>query len=220
VDKYRARAYVEEQGLAEILPVLIGGGYNSPEEISLEWERLPNQFVIKYNHGCGYNILVNDKHEFNSDAIVEQLHKWSKEDYWKIYGETQYKFIEKKIIIEEYLGDDIQSYKFLCFNGRPEVLYVSDMGYLDFFDLDWNWLPISLGTHDHASKPISKPKNLLRMIDIAKKLSSNFPFVRVDLYNINDKIYFSELTFIPTGGVMKLNPPEIAIEWGEKIQLK
>ena len=226
VDKYRVRDYIKEIGFEKILPNLIGV-YNSANDVRNDWDKLPNKFVIKCNHGCGYNILVKDKMSENIDDIVNKLSKWMKEDYWKIYCEPQYKFVKKKIIIESYLGDNIQTYKFYCFNGVPKVSYVSTNGendekdlYLDYYDIDWNWLPITLENHLHSKEKIEKPINYEKMVDLAKKLSNEFPFVRVDLYNINGTIYFSELTFIPTGGMMKLKPKDIIYEWGNLLNLK
>lgn len=151
-----------------------------------------------------------------------QLDKWMKEDFWKVYCEPQYKDVPKHIIVEEYLGDNIQTYKFFCFNGKPKVLYVSANGengekdlYLDYYDLDWNWMPVSLDGHEHAKVKAEKPENFEEMVALAEELSSEFPFVRVDLYDVKGKIYFSEFTFVPTGGNMKLKPKEVLDEWGK-----
>lgn len=225
-DKYRVREYIQSKGMDFLLPKLIAGEYDTAKSIKEDWESFPDKFVIKCNHGCGYNILVTDKSKEDVDLIVKQIDKWMKEDFWKVYCEPQYKYIEKKIIVEEYLGGDILTYKFYCFNGKPEIAYVSSNGengekdlYLDYFDMDWNWLDITLDTHLHKKEKASKPKNFDKMIKISKQLSEDFPFVRVDLYNIDGQIYLSELTFIPTGGIMKLKPKEVIQEWGNKLKL-
>lgn len=226
VDKFRVRDYLSERGLSSILPQLIGGGYESAEDVRNHWDEYPKQFVIKCNHGCGYNILVTDKETANLDEIVNTLDKWLHEDFWKIYCEPQYRFVSKRIIVEEYLADDIRTYKFYCFNGTPEVAYVSSNGengekdlYLDYFDMEWNWLPITLFGHEHDKKEIKKPSSFEQMKELAQRLSADFPFVRVDLYDVNGRIYFSELTFIPTGGNMKLTPASVIDKWGEKLKL-
>lgn len=226
VDKFKVRKYLENIGLQEILPKLIGGGYETVDNIKKEWDKYPPKFVIKCNHGCGYNILVTDKKKADINKIMLQLDLWMHEDFWKIYCEPQYKNVKKCIIVEEYLADDIQTYKFYCFNGSPEVVYVSSNGengekdlYLDYFDLNWNWLPITLDKHKHKKKNNVKPKNFEGMLEMARKLSKDFPFVRVDLYNVDGVIYFSELTFIPTGGMMKLHPEKVISEWGNKLML-
>ncbi|WP_300806178.1 ATP-grasp fold amidoligase family protein [uncultured Acetatifactor sp.] len=202
------------------------GGYLCAENLQKDWSAFPNQFVVKCNHGCGYNILVTNKEETDLNQVIKQLDIWMKEDFWKAYCEPQYKDIEKHIIVEEYLGNDIQTYKFYCFNGRPKVLYISSNGengekdlYLDYYDMGWNWLPISLEGHEHAKMKAMKPKNFEGMVEVAEELSSEFPFVRVDLYNLDGRIYFSELTFVPTGGNMKLKPESVLEEWGSWLHL-
>lgn len=176
---------------------------------------------MKCNHGCAYNILVSDKNKYDVEQVVMTIDKWLHEDYWKVYSEPQYKNVSKRFIVEQYLADDIQTYKFYCFNGTPEVCYISTNGengeknlYLDYFDMDWNWLPISLDGHKHDKCPITKHTSFEQMKELAANLSKDFPFVRVDLYDVNGRIYFSELTFIPTGGNMKLTPVSVLKEWG------
>lgn len=226
VDKYQVRGYLEEKGLAYLLPDFIGGAYEKAEELREHWDEYPQQFVIKCNHGCGYNILIKEKNTFDLNEVVATVDGWLHEDYWKIYCEPQYKNVPKRVIVEKYLGDDIKTYKFYCFNGNPEVCYVSKNGehgekdyYVDYFDMEWKWLPISLDGHGHNKEMIEKPEEFEKMKNLSRQLSAEFPFVRVDLYNVAGKVYFSELTFIPTGGNMKLTPKEIIKEWGEKLKL-
>lgn len=221
VDKYGARQYLQEKKLDHLLQQLLAGPYTDPEALCETWDKLPEQFVVKCNHGSGYNILVKEKSSADLTEVVGKLSKWMKQDYWKLFCELQYKYIPKKIIVEEYLGDKIQTYKFYCFHGKPEALYVIQDGpngeedhYNDYFDMDWNWIPVTERNFLHRDK-VEKPDNLDEMIEIAKALSKDFPFVRVDLYNIDGKIYFSELTFIPFGGYIQLNPPTILEEWGK-----
>lgn len=222
-DKYAIREYLTNKGMTELLPQLYGV-YDSPGDI--EWEKLPSSFVIKCNHGCGYNILCPDSSVIDQGNTEKVLSHWMKEDYWKYFGEFHYSLIKKKIIVEEYLGDDIATYKFYCFNGMPRLLYVSFNGengekdkYVTYYDLDLKMLPYRLLPHEIKPINISRPKNFDSMIDYAKKLSEDFPFVRVDLYNVEGKIYISELTFLPTGGYMHLEPEGSDIEWGEWLEL-
>lgn len=214
IDKYLIREYLKEKGLEELCPKLYGV-YEKADEI--DWNGLPNQFAVKCNHACGTNIIVDDKSKLDFEAAKKQLDKWMKMDYWR-EGEIQYKYIKKKIIIEEYLGagEELKTYKFFCFNGEPKVLYISldEDRFIDYYDMDFNKLPYSLPEHEHYPKTISKPENFDKMIEISKKLSNDFPFVRVDLYDSNGKIYISELTFVPTGGFMKIDPPNTLVEWG------
>lgn len=222
VDKLEVKNYLHDRGYGHICAKTYGS-YDNPDEIN--WEILPNQFVIKCNHGCGYNILVKDKGKIDILEISKMLRGWMKEDFWKTFAEYQYMFVPKKILIEEYLGDRIKAYKFLCFHGEPKVMYVSQDDengnkYLDYYDTKWNHLDIHLVGHPWNPSRETKPPMLNAMLDISRELSKEFPFVRVDLYSIGEQIYFSEFTFLPTGGYMPLQPEEIAIKWGEWLHLE
>lgn len=225
VDKYRVKEYLEEKGFPELV-VRLYGVYDAPEEI--EWEKLPKQFVIKCNHGCSYNLICPDKDKLDRKYAVKMLKRWMKEDFWTLFAEPQYRFVEKKILIEEYLGEDIHTYKFYCFHGVPKICYVSSNGdgpdeydrYYDFFDMDWNHLDVVLNGHEHYPGKLEKPGGFEKMRHLAEELSGDVPFVRVDLYDIEGKIYLSEFTFVPTGGYMKLEPEGTAEEWGSWMHVK
>ena len=225
MDKYRIREYLTQKGHAELLPQLYAV-CERPEDIP--WDSLPERFVLKCNHGSGYNILCRNKSALDRKDCESRLKKWLKEDYWKRFAEMQYRDIPKRIIAEEYLGDDIHTYKFYCFNGMPRVLYISSNGengeydkYYDYFDMDWKHMNLRL--HGHENRPdhdaIPCPESFERMKALAAELSADFPFVRVDLYDINGRIYISELTFVPTGGIMVLDPPSTDMEWGGWLSL-
>lgn len=219
IDKYMIREYLIKKGFSELLPELYGV-YGSADEIP--FAELPESFVIKCNHGCGFNIICPDKSKLDIENSKNLLRTWMKQDYWKKYAEVQYKFIKKRIIIEQFLGYDIFTFKFYCFHGVPKVMYVStrdenrEKEYYDYFDMQWNHLNVSLAGHPNRPdyQCIEKPENFEEMKKTAKALSEDFPFVRVDLYNINGRIYISELTFIPTGGFMRLTPEGTAEKWG------
>lgn len=221
VDKYRVRLYLEKKGMDKLLPELYGVYKNAKE---IDWKKLPDKYVAKCSHGCGMNILCFNHSEVNPVLAEKQLNKWLKTDLWKISVETQYKFLKKKdrrIIIEENLGHALKTYKFYCFNGEPKMLYVSSCGpngehdlYLDFFDMDWNKMDIEFEFHKSYPGKLDKPNRFDEMIDIAKNLSAPFPFVRIDLYNTEKQVYLSEFTIIPTGGFMKINPPDFIDEMG------
>ena len=225
VDKYLVKKYLSDRGYQNLCAKLYGV-YNRPEDI--RWDELPDKFVIKCNHGCDYNIICKNKKNLDTVQACNKLHKWlSVSMCGKESAEFQYRNIDKKIIAEEYLGDSLETYKFYCFNGEPKVLYLSresEMGekdfYLDFYDMEWNHLDISLASHMHYPKENQRPENLNEMINVAKELSKPFPFVRLDLYSINSKIYFSEFTFMPTAGYMKLEPKGTDKEWGSWLHLK
>lgn len=223
VDKYKVKEYLEKKGLGHIVAKLYAV-YDVPEQI--EWNKLPKQFVIKCNHGCSYNIICEDKNRLNRNYICKVLKKWLKEDFWTLFAEPQYKFVEKKIIVEEYLGRDIHTYKFYCFNGIPKICYVSSNGehgeydrYYDFFDMSWRHLDVVLNGHEHYPGTLEKPAGFDEMRNLAEQFSQNFPFVRVDFYDIEGKIYLSEFTFIPTGGYMHLEPEGTAEEWGSWLNI-
>ena len=224
-DKYCIREYLENKGMNDLVPKLYGV-YSSVKDI--EWDKLPNSFVVKCNHGCGYNIIVKDKNKENIENDKKLLQKWLKEDYWK-KGEIQYKYIKKKIIIEEYLGD-VKTYKFYCFNGEPKIMYISSNKwengicekdkYIDFFDMNFNHINCLLKGHPNNPDIVNKPNNFSEMVKISRRLSEDFPFVRVDLYDVNEKVYISELTFCPTNGFMQIEPENLINEWGIWLKLK
>ncbi len=220
IDKYGIREWLKRQDMEWLCPKLYGV-YETPEDI--DWDALPESFVIKCNHTCGANIIVPNKQELDIADAMKKLKKWYREDYW-IEGEVQYKYIKKRIIAEEYLGggDDLKTYKFFCFQGIPKVLYISleEDKYINYYDINFKRLPYKLYGHDNYCGNIEKPIIFDNMVDVAKKLSKKFPFVRVDLYDSFGKIYISELTFIPTGGFMKITPRETIDEWGEWLELQ
>ena len=221
-DKYRVREFLASKNLISLCPKLYGV-YDSVDEI--EWDIFPNQFVLKCNHACDTNLIVKDKKKLDVESAKQKIKEWLKINYWR-EGEVQYRYIKKKIIVEEYLGggEDLKTYKFFCFNGEPKVLYISmeEDKYIDYYDMAFQKLPYSLPGHEHydgRGKGVKCPRILKEMVDIARVLSKDFPFVRVDLYDSKGKIYFSELTFIPTGGYMKIDPPEVLDEWGEWLNI-
>ncbi len=220
VDKYLVHEWLQKQNMGNIATNIIAGPYDNPSQI--EWDKLPNSFVVKCNHSCGTNIIVENKNNLEIKTAEKQLSKWMKTDLWK-EGEVQYKFIKKKIFVEEYLGggQELQDYRFFCFHGKARFLYVSseENTYVDYFDMEYNKLPYDQEGHPHNPSEIIMPSNINEMREIAEKLAQHFPFVRVDLYNIKGRIVLSEMTFVPTGGNMKITPPGVLKEWGEWINL-
>lgn len=204
-DKYRVRDYVKSCECGEILNELIGV-WNSPDEI--DFDKLPNKFVLKCNHGCGYNIIVNDKSKLDVTKTRLILKEWLCEDYWRLYAETQYKFIKKKIICEKLIetkhNDLPEDYKIYCVNGKFEVLMFcaersSGNPKFYFFDKNLNYVREYYQNDKDVDKTVL-PENINKMIHFAERLAVPFPFVRVDLYSEQNRIYFGELTFLPTGG--------------------
>ena len=192
VDKYEVKNYMCCMGKEELCAKLYGV-YSKPEEIN--WQELPDQFVIKCTHGCGYNIICRNKRNFSIQKAKGQLRKWMKEDYWVKYAETQYRFIKKRIIIEEYLGDDLITYRFCCFHGEPKFIYMMEEMEgkicIDYFDTDWKKLDYKWRGCDSNLVSIERPDGLDEMLRVAGLLSRGFPFVRIDLYSINGRVYLS-----------------------------
>jgi len=216
-DKYKVREYIKKAGCEEILIDLIGV-YDNPNEIN--WEKLPKQFVLKWNFGSALNIVCDDKSKLDENETKKKLKKWKRKNFHLRTSEMHYKYIDKKLICEKYLGNDIKDYKFYCYDGSVPCVMVCDerkdgVAKTYYFDKDWNFLRDYSVDGKNASEKfkIEKPKSLDKMFDYASKLSKGFPFVRVDLYNINGKIYFGELTFTPYAGLDKekeLLPQEMA----------
>jgi len=177
--------------------------YNKVEDIN--YNELPNAFVIKCNHGSGYNIIVKDKSNVNKAEIAKKIKKWMSEDYSFVYDcELHYHLIDRKIYIEEY-KESLNDIKIFCFNGRPMFCQVDkhfSEHRMNFYDCNWNYIPwISNSTYP-ANPHIqdAKPTQLNEMLELATLLSKDFKFVRVDLYPREDGIYLGELTFTPGGG--------------------
>ena len=223
-DKIQLRDYVKQIiGKQYLIKSL--GIYNTPKEI--DFNNLPNQFVIKVNWGSGQNIIVKNKKQLDIPQTIAQLEQWIKPEsnHYYDFFEWCYKDMKPQIIIEEYiqqLNNDLYDYKFLCYNGKVNKLFVvSDRfknKYFDFYDNDWNHLPFERLYHN-SPKGITKPQNLKEMISIAEKLSKPFPFVRVDLYSIQNQIYIGELTFYPGNGVELFSPEKWDYTLGQDFTL-
>lgn len=222
-DKYRVREYIKEKGYENTLVPLLGA-WNNVEDI--DWDSLPNKFVLKCNHGCAYNIVCNDKTEFDRIKAKKQLNTWLKEDFGAFNIEPHYSKIKKhKITCEEFLGDNLVDYKFFCFNGIPKFIYVSSdlihdrQARIGFFNIDGS--KINLKRDDYASiEKIELPSFYNEMLEMASKLCKDFPFVRVDFFVTDNKYYFAELTFTPSACMMPFNPKEIDLEWGNMLNIK
>ena len=221
-DKYAVREYIESKGLGSTLVPLIGA-WERVEDI--DWDKLPDKFVLKCNHGCAYNILCSDKSKFDKDAAIKQLKKWMKEDFGAYNIELHYSKINPHMITcEEFLGDIIIDYKFFCFNGEPKYLYVSsDMihdrqAHMCFYYIDGKKIP--LYRDDYASMDIDEfPSFFDDMKKDAEILCKDFPFVRVDFFLANNTYYFAELTFTPSAGMMPFNPAEYDLKWGQDLDI-
>ena len=184
-----------------------------------------NSYVLKCTHGCATNIIVKDKNDYNVYEMKSKLKKWLSIDYSKIAGERHYSLIKPRIICEKYIANKneiLKDYKIYCFNGKAEFIQVisdrgEDIGHR-FYDINWNETEFNLKANKTRYN-IEKPLKLKEMIDIAEKLADNIPFVRVDLYYTNNKIYFGELTFTPKGGIIDFYPRKYNYIFGNKINI-
>lgn len=221
-DKYEVREFIEKKGYGESLTHLLGV-WDKAEDI--DWDTLPNKFVLKCTHGCAYNILCKDKGRFDRSAAVKQLNKWLEEDFSAFNVELHYgKIKHRRIICEEYLGDVITDYKFFCFNGSPEFFYVSSdlihdrQSKIGFFYMDGSKMPLVRNDYEDIGD-IELPECLPNMIEAAKKMAWDFPFVRVDFFLVENSYKFAELTFTPGACMMPLNPKEFDMKWGSMLKL-
>lgn len=217
VDKYEVKKIVAERiGEGYIIPTL--GVWSSFDEI--DFDTLPNQFVLKCTHGSGDVVIVKDKSKMDLENARKKMTRSLKTNYYKISREWPYKAVEPRIIAESYMEDmaqkELRDYKFFCFDGEPKLLFVATDRSVDckfdFFDLDFNHLDI-YNIHPNANKVIEKPVMFEEMKQLAAKLSQGLCQVRVDLYEINGKIYFGEWTFFHASGLEAFKPEE----WDEKM---
>ncbi|MDC2889244.1 ATP-grasp fold amidoligase family protein [Psychrosphaera algicola] len=222
-DKYAVRDYVSEKiGKRYLVPLI--GSYKTANDI--DFDNLPNQFVIKASHGSGWNIIVKDKKYFCESKAKKQLNKWLIKNFYPRKREWQYKDIQPRLVVEEMLTDSTGSipadFKFHVFNSgaQKEIFIQVDSDRFgdhtrDYFDQNWNLLELR-NKYPNSEKLPEKPVNLAEMLVLAEKLATDFSFVRVDLYSVGNKVYFGELTFCPEAGFARFEPESVDLEWGEK----
>lgn len=225
VDKAKVRDYISEKiGSQFLVPLL--GIYDSVEQIDLSV--LPEQFVVKCTHDSGSVIVCHNKREFD-ESKKTQLRRALQRKYYYASREYALKFAEPKIIIEKYLSnegeDGLLDYKFYCFYGEPKYLYVSgglqdhSKAKISFYNIDLSDAPFQRNDYLQFEEIPYVPKRYDEMLEIARKLSAGIPFVRVDLYEVEEKIYFSELTFYPCNGMMPFKPKEWDNILGKELDL-
>lgn len=227
-DKYKVRDYVQECGCGEILNELYFV-WDSVDEI--QWDELPDKFVLKWNFGCGQNYIVRDKSKESCENVKRILVEWYKSHgkFYLPYSEMQYKNIVPKLICEKLIetesGDLPIDYKLYCFNGTPDSVMLCvgrDQGHprYYFFNRDWKFLPynkVDKNLPEDFSLP--KPKNIDMVFEYAEKLSKKIPFVRADFYLEDGKVIFGELTFTPSGGFDLDITAKTELFLGEKMKL-
>lgn len=225
VDKYEAKKYVSNIiGEEYIIPTL--GVWEKFEEI--DFNLLPNQFVLKCTHDSGGLIICKDKNILNIKSSKKLINKCLKNKFYYSGREWPYKNVKPRIIVEKYMennsGEEIIDYKLFCFNGVPRIILVCSERFSSknmcetWFDEDWNYLDITENNH-RTDKTIKCPINFDEMKILARKLSDGIPFLRCDFYEVNEKIYFGELTFFPASGFEKFEPNEWDKKLGDMLEL-
>ena len=227
VDKYLARDYIAKTiGKEYLIPLL--GVWDSPDEI--DFDTLPNQFVLKCNHNSGTGMCIcKDKSKLNIDKVKAELAKGLAENYYLAHREWPYKNVPRKIIAEKYMKEEanngeecLTDYKWFCFNGQPKLVYISKdnatVPCTDFFDMDFNHVNMRMKDRNSDVLP-EKPVAFDKMKEFATILSQGVPHLRVDFYYINGQIYVGELTFFHNSGFSKIHPEEWDYKLGEWIEL-
>lgn len=226
VDKYEAKKYVSSIiGEEYIIPTI--GGYNSFEEIP--FEKLPKQFVIKCTHDSGGLVICKDKSKLDIKSARKKIKKSLKRNYYYSGREWPYKNVKPRIIVEHYMEDKndkyMKDYKFFCFDGKPELMYLSEgledhkSAGISFYDMDFNLVDCKRKDYRQLSYVPKKPKNFELMKKLSAELSKNIPHVRVDWYEINGKLYFGELTFFTCSGFIPFEDEKWDYKLGELIDL-
>lgn len=226
VDKYEAKRYVAERiGEQYIIPVF--GVWERFEDI--DFDALPDQFVLKCTHDCGGLVICKDKSKLDIEAAREKINRCLKRNYYHHGREWPYKDVKPRILAEQYMENgedkDLTDYKFYCFGGEPKFLYVSQglsdhsTARISYLSLDWEWQPFKRNDYVNFEELPAKPLNFDKMVEFCKILSAEIPFLRVDFYEVNGHLYFGELTFFPGSGNTAFNPPEWDETIGEWIKL-
>jgi len=225
VDKYEVRKYVEDKVGSDLLVPLIGL-YKDPDDVN--FKDLPNEFVLKPTSGAQQNLICRDKTALDWGQSSKQIRKWINFNSYKRTREWPYKDLPPRFIIEHYIEDsngETNDYKFWCFNGEPKLVQV-DVGRFKnhrrnmYFANDFKQIEDIVISHDKTDYQIRKPNNYAKMIEVARALSKEFKFVRVDLYNIDGKIYFGEMTFYPGNCNEKIVPISYEKIFGNMLNLK
>ncbi|SEL56907.1 TupA-like ATPgrasp [Ruminococcus sp. YRD2003] len=227
VDKYAVKEYVAQRiGEKYIIPTL--GVWERFEDIN--FEKLPNKFVLKCTHDSGGLVICKDKSNFDIDAAKAKINRSLKKNYYLLWREWPYKNVKPRIIAEKYMEDSepsckgrpINDYKIYTFGGVAKMMMInSDRGIstrADYFDREFNWLDFTWG-YAHADKTPAKPQNYEKMFELAERLAEGTPELRVDFYEVDGKVYFGELTFFDGSGLDRIKPFEWDLKMGEWVTL-
>lgn len=231
VDKWEVRDFVERKGLKNLL-IPAWGPYSTVNEINQS--DLPSSFIMKLTNGSGFNLICPDKSNFNWAKAENKFREWVKVNFYAARREWAYKDVPNRIMCETLLSSDNgglpSDIRVFCFSGEPKFIAVDLDSVVDgiktsnyfrhLYDLDWNPIEATIGYPKKAGYETERPQNLAEIIRVARILSEGFPLVRVDLYSVNEKIYFGELTFYHASGYQKFSPEEFGAYVGQLIELK
>ena len=226
-DKYAVRKFVKERiGEEYLIPLL--GVWNKAEEI--DFGSLPDQFAIKCNHDFGSILICKNKNEFDIKKAIEHFREKLNYDHYKTAREWAYKNVLRKIVAEQLIldknGNVPADCKMHCFNGEPKYIQLISNRFTDstraaFYDVNWVLQEFTTATYPNTGEIDAKPMQLEKMLELAKKLSEDFSYVRIDFYIANnERIYFSEMTFYPTAGYSKFIPKKYGMIFGDLIKLE
>lgn len=227
VDKYKVRQYVADTiGEQYLIPLL--GVWDAPEDI--DFDTLPEQFVLKCNHNSGLGMCIcKDKNKLDIQKVKRALKRGLEQDYYLTRREWPYKDVPRKIIAEKYMSDgsseELNDYKLMCFNSKVKTTFVCSNRFskdglnVTFYDTDWKRMPFERYAHPASKTEIAKPKTYDEMVALAERLAQEMPFLRVDFYEIKGKPYFGELIFFPASGFEKFNPESWDKTLGDWIKL-
>ena len=228
-DKYEARKVVESKVGAHVLNELYGV-FESVDEI--DFDSLPESFVLKATHGSGWNMIVKDKSVLEREKAKEKMRRWLGSSFYAKKREWAYKDIQPRIVCERYMENkdgSLNDYKFYCFNGNPHFIQVDMDRYTGhsraYYSLDWQKLDFFMVKNTKRKKirryekEVKRPESLIDMVEIVRTLSDNFRFARVDMYDVDGKAVFGEVTFYPSNGGGKFSPEHLDTEFGNLIPL-
>ncbi len=224
VDKYEAKKYVANIiGDEYIIPTL--GVWDNFDEIN--FDSLPNQFVLKCTHDSGGLVICRDKKTLDLDAVKKKINKCLKRNYYWGGREWPYKNVKPRIIAEKFMtdesGSELKDYKIFNFNGKAKIIQVDFNRFREhmknLYTTQWAYIDVNVNYPTNPDHQIAKPEKLEKMLEFAEKLSADIPFLRTDFYSVEDKIYFGELTFFPGSGYMTFNPEKFGYTMGSWIQI-
>lgn len=219
-DKYLVRNYLRQQGLQDLLVPLLGV-YDEAQQI--DFSSLPIQFVLKCNHGCAYNIICADKSQLKIDSVIKQLNQWLQEDYSNKFQEIHYRDIKRRIVCEQLIGKEAPiEYQYWCVNGVPDSILVCQKSFDgNYYSWSYSLTGVQLFERfdEEKNERLELSNRMDEMVEYAKILAKPFPFVRVDFYAVEDKVYFAEMTFTPSANILGRYKPSFIERLGNHLVL-